>query len=197
MYKNPIPYHGMDTQVDTLVHSSHDAIKFIESYGVSLDKVSQCGGHSKPRTHRPGPGPDGKVIPVGQAIMKTLSAKVQSLSDSVNILLETYAVQLLTESVQRRGSSVGIKRVSGIQVKNDSKGVFDIKGDAVILTSGGYGGYRGQESLLQKHAPHVSYLPSTNGEFASGDGVKLAKEVGALLRHMQHVQVCLRTLVIS
>eukprot|EP01138_Halocafeteria_seosinensis_P013011 gb/GECG01013289.1/.p1 GENE.gb/GECG01013289.1/~~gb/GECG01013289.1/.p1 ORF type:complete len:877 (+),score=109.95 gb/GECG01013289.1/:1-2631(+) len=183
--------HGKadEALVDTLVHSSKDAIDFIASYGVTLDKVSQCGGHSKPRTHRPGPGPDGKVTPVGRAIMKALSEKVQSMADSVEVMLETSALRLLTEDIHRRGSTETKQRVAGIELQNETRGNFELKGDAVILTSGGYGGYRGENSLLQKHAPQVSYLPSTNGNFARGDGVQLAKEVGALLRHMQYVQV--------
>jgi succinate dehydrogenase/fumarate reductase flavoprotein subunit len=78
---------------------------------------------------------------------------------------------------------------------------YDIFGDAVILTSGGYFShlqlfsiliYRryaaDREGLLKEYAPSVAQLPTTNGDFAVGDGVKLAADIGAELVDMS--QVC-------
>lgn len=48
-------------------------------------------------------------------------------------------------------------------------------GDAVILASGGYA--NDKNGLLKEYFPNISNLPTTNGPFALGEGIKLAKEV--------------------
>ena len=50
----------------------------------------------------------------------------------------------------------------------------------VILATGGYANDKvGSTSLLKEVAPHLMGLRSTNGEFATGDGIKVAREIGA------------------
>ncbi|CAN0386491.1 unnamed protein product, partial [Hapterophycus canaliculatus] len=41
------------------------AVEWLESFGLDLSLLSQCGGHQAPRTHRIPPGPDGRPVPVG------------------------------------------------------------------------------------------------------------------------------------
>lgn len=63
--------------VEVLVHGSTQADAFLRSLGVELDAVSQCGGHTVPRTHRFAPK-DGKAPPpVGFGIMSTLEKLVR------------------------------------------------------------------------------------------------------------------------
>jgi len=45
------------------------------------------------------------------------------------------------------------------------------------------------DALLAKYAPNLKLLPTTNGAFATGDGVRMAAEAGAALIHMDQVQV--------
>jgi len=45
------------------------------------------------------------------------------------------------------------------------------------------------DALLAKYAPNLKLLPTTNGAFATGDGVRMAAETGAALIHMDQVQV--------
>jgi succinate dehydrogenase/fumarate reductase flavoprotein subunit len=53
-----------------LTSNSKEAHRFMESFGIQLNTLSQCGGHSKPRTHREGPRSDGKPAPVGWDMSK-------------------------------------------------------------------------------------------------------------------------------
>ncbi len=57
---------------------------------------------------------------------------------------------------------------------------------AVVLASGGFGA---NTTLLQAYAPQASNLPTTNGAFATGDGLALARDVGAATKHLEQVQV--------
>ncbi len=58
--------------------------------------------------------------------------------------------------------------------------------DSVILTTGGYAR---ASDMLEQYAPSIANLPTTNGPFAQGEGVKVAQEVGASTIHMDQVQV--------
>lgn len=60
----------------------------------------------------------------------------------------------------------------------------------MILTTGGFSSDHDNEtSLLREYASNLVDLPTTNGKFATGDGVKMAKAMGAALVGMEHVQV--------
>lgn len=61
--------------------------------------------------------------------------------------------------------------------------------DAVVLTSGGFGFSDDKGSLRARFAPWLAGLPTTNGSFATGDGVKLGEAVGATTVDMDKVQV--------
>jgi succinate dehydrogenase/fumarate reductase flavoprotein subunit len=67
----------------------------------------------------------------------------------------------------------------------------EIKGKAVILTSGGFSSdlVKDGTSLMMEFAPALINLPTTNGPFATGDGIKMARAMGAALVGMDRVQV--------
>jgi succinate dehydrogenase/fumarate reductase flavoprotein subunit len=56
------------------------------------------------------------------------------------------------------------------------------------LATGGFANDRTPESLLNQYAPHLAHLATTNGPWATGDGVKLGMKIGALLVDLD--QVC-------
>jgi aspartate oxidase len=64
-------------------------------------------------------------------------------------------------------------------------------GTAVILTTGGFGSDRGagDNSLMKEFAPQLIGYSTTNGVFAQGDGMRMARAAGARLRDMGAVQV--------
>jgi succinate dehydrogenase/fumarate reductase flavoprotein subunit len=48
---------------------------------------------------------------------------------------------------------------------------------------------------LQKYCPATADLPTTNGPWATGDGIELGTGLGAALVGMEHVQVGLKSFV--
>jgi succinate dehydrogenase/fumarate reductase flavoprotein subunit len=61
---------------------------------------------------------------------------------------------------------------------------------AVLVATGGYASdFDGKDSLLAKHRPDLLGLPTTNGAWTTGDGLKMANAVGARLVDMRNVQV--------
>uniref|UniRef100_A0AC34F029 FAD-dependent oxidoreductase 2 FAD binding domain-containing protein n=1 Tax=Panagrolaimus sp. ES5 TaxID=591445 RepID=A0AC34F029_9BILA len=66
----------------------------------------------------------------------------------------------------------------------------EIKGKAVILATGGFSADHSEDgSLLKEYASDKLKLPTTNGAFATGDGVKMARAMGAGVIGMKDVQV--------
>jgi fumarate reductase flavoprotein subunit len=60
----------------------------------------------------------------------------------------------------------------------------EIRADAVILATGGYGA---NQRMLQELCPEAAACPTTNGPWATGDGVVLAERAGALLVDLDKV----------
>jgi flavocytochrome c len=65
-----------------------------------------------------------------------------------------------------------------------------VRSHALIIATGGYGYHVGSEdSLLHSVRPDLAGFPTTNGNFATGDGIRLATAVGAGTVDLEHVQV--------
>ncbi|KAL3072431.1 hypothetical protein niasHS_017405 [Heterodera schachtii] len=170
--------------VDLLVHESASAIDFLTENGVDLADINLCGGHSVPRTHWLLSPKEGKPLPVGVAIIRTLNAKLEEWKardpERLKIILGTAILGLVTWN----------EYVTGVRIRGGDNKIMEINGKAVILTTGGFSSDRDNEtSLLVEFAPSVLPLPTTNGPFATGDGVKMARAMGAGLVGMGKVQI--------
>ena len=53
----------------------------------------------------------------------------------------------------------------------------------------GFGYDHSEGSLMQQYRPDLVGVPTTNGSFANGDGIKFGKELGASLIDMDKVQL--------
>jgi len=172
--------HGLsdETLASLLVSRSTNAVKFLESFGINLSVLSQCGGHSHPRTHRCPPPQNKPPVNVGFAITSTLIKHLKSLpKDEIKILTKARVTRLLSNE----GGDI-----VGVAYQDSESKEIEIKGNAVILTTGGYSW---SSELLSKYAPHTVGLSTTNGPFATGDGIHLGLSAGAQLRLMDQVQV--------
>lgn len=161
-----------------LTYESGPAVEWLkEVFALDLSLVSPLGGHSYPRTHR-----GGERFP-GMTITYRLIEKFEE------------ACETMPERAQQinRAKVVGLKRgdkgVTGVYYEQD--GVRKEADGIVILATGGYGADFSGSSLITKHRPDLigKKLATTNAEHATGDGVRIADEVGAGLVDMEYVQV--------
>lgn len=165
--------------VEVLAQDSTTAIDWVTLFGVDLDVLSKCGGHSFPRTHRSSVDERGRPRNIGWEIVSKLIDYINSLPDDrIKTIYGAKMTKLITNA---NGDVIGVKYLDFL-----SKNEISVYADAVILATGGYS--RDSE-LLNKYAPSIAKLPSTNGNFATGDGVKVAQEIGAELSLMDKVQV--------
>ncbi|KAJ1850277.1 hypothetical protein LPJ73_003522 [Coemansia sp. RSA 2703] len=165
-----------------LARESAEAVAWLQTrFALDLDVVAQLGGHSAPRTHRRPDTPDGRAQPVGWGIVSALAAQLAE-QPRFTLLTGARVVELL-QTPQASGSAV-----SGVVYATADGQHHRLQASAVVLATGGFGGADTQ-GLMHEHAPQLASLPTTNGAFATGDGVKLGVGVGAALVDMQHVQV--------
>lgn len=158
----------------TLCNNSAAGVKWIEDHGLSIPVLSQNGGHSASRTHRPVTGAAGGYITLG------LVKHVRSYEEKgqCKIIKQAKLTKLLKDNNGK---------VIGIEYENLANGKSaELKGSAVIIATGGF---LYNDQMLKEYCPHVANLPTTNGPWTTGDGMQIAKSSGAGLVDMRHVQV--------
>ncbi|EYC25929.1 hypothetical protein Y032_0011g1461 [Ancylostoma ceylanicum] len=172
-----------ETLVDLLVESSSDAIDFLIGLGVDLSDINLCGGHSVPRTHWIPSPKEGRPVNVGFGIISKAKERILEIQkarpDDVKIMTETRVVGLTSWNAY----------VNGVNVVKDGKR-SEINGKAVILATGGFSADKNEDaSLLHEFASDKLKFPTTNGPWARGDGVKMARAMGAQVIGMDRVQI--------
>ncbi|CAL2036332.1 unnamed protein product [Caenorhabditis brenneri] len=169
--------------VKILAEKSAGAVEFLRNVGVDLTDINLCGGHSVPRTHWIPSPKEGRPIPAGFEIMKRLRARINELQEkdpeSIRILTQTKMVDI----IRKEGKVVGIEVVSADGEKTK------INGDSVVLATGGFSADRSSDGLLTEFGKQILDFPSTNGAFARGEGVKIARTLGAKLIGMERIQI--------
>lgn len=159
--------------ISTLTNSSADSLYWLtDENKIDLSKVSQLGGHSRPRTHRGGPGQK----PPGASIIISL---LELLKKSPNFELRTQSrvVRLLKES----------NKIVGVEYEHITEGsaVRDSLLGPVVFASGGFAG--DAHGLLARYRPDLNGFPTTND---AREGTQpLLTAVGAGIVDMDRVQV--------
>lgn len=159
-----------------LVGESGPAVEWLQNkFALDLSLVSRLGGHSFPRTHRGKERFPGMTITY--ALMEKLEEIAQKQPQIARVLTKARVTKLITEG----------GAVVGVEYEKDGK-TFTEHG-VVIIATGGYGADFSDDSILKKVRPDLLYLPTTNGDHCTGDGVKLALGVGANPADLEWVQV--------
>ncbi|KIJ50708.1 hypothetical protein M422DRAFT_27268 [Sphaerobolus stellatus SS14] len=165
-----------DDLISVLTGNSGDAVNWlIRKFGLDLSKVARLGGHSQPRTHRGNAQFPGMVITYAQ--LERLEDLAVSIPDRVKIHKKATVTKLIKEN----GTVVGVEYAHDGQTKKAL--------GPVILATGGYAADFTETSLLKKYRPELWDLPTTNGDHCTGDGHKMAMDVGAKGIDLEKVQV--------
>lgn len=139
-------------------------------------------------------------------ITYTLIERLEEIEKETNgelarIITRAEVTRLLTDDERR---VVGVEFTHGGRVKQEF--------GPVVISTGGFGADFSDSSLLAEvekewrslpafrdvpsdRVPPLRSLPTTNGKHCTGDGIKIARDVGAGVIDMHMVQVCgLKTL---
>ena len=151
------------------VYHTAPAIDWLADHDIKLDDITITGGMSKKRTHRPA-----SMAPIGGFLVKSLLEVVAQ--EDIPVFNKTKVTKL------RRADD---GRVNGVEVNAD--GITKvINAKAVILATGGFGA---SKEYIKRFRPDLESYKTTNQPGATGDGLKLAENVGAELMQMNLVQV--------
>jgi fumarate reductase flavoprotein subunit len=141
------------------------AIDWLAAHGIVLDDLTITGGMSRMRTHRPK-----SLAPIGAFLVNNLMKRAKELE--IPVVCGVKAERLLTDE---KGAVCGVKTARR-----------NVYAKAVVLATGGFSA---SKDLIAKYRPDLKAYRTTNHAGATGDGIKLAEEVGAEVMQMDLVQV--------
>lgn len=160
-----------------LTHQSASAIEWLkEKFQLDLSLVSRLGGQSFPRTHR------GKEKFPGMTITYALMQRLEEISKN-----EPEIATILTKARVLRLIKGDAGDVIGVEVEHGGKITKEY--GPVVLCTGGYAADFTDNSLIKKFRPEIYNLPTTNGEWSTGDGVKMTIDVGGNTIDLEKIQV--------
>ncbi|MCF0253545.1 MAG: flavocytochrome c [Duodenibacillus sp.] len=155
--------------VKILAEESAAGVEWLEGMGADLSEVKRSGGARVDRTHRPAGG-----LSVGPHIVDVL--RVQAAKEGVAPRLNSKVVKLLTDDQHR---------ITGVIVQGKHSGYYKIAAKAVVLATGGYGQ---NKEMVAFYRPTFKGMTSSNNVTSTGDGVKMALNIGASMTDIDWVQ---------
>jgi len=158
-----------------LTFESGPAVEWLmERFGLDLSQVSRLGGHSQPRTHR------GKEKFPGMTITYALLEKLEHLEKTTNdvkIMLKS----TVTKLIEKNGGVIGVE----YQADGQTKQAYG----SVVIATGGFASDFTKGGLLEELRPELLHLPTTNGAYSTGDGIKMVRAIGGDMVDLEAVQV--------
>lgn len=165
---------GKETNDEALlryfVEHSAEAIHWLDTLGIRLNRLTQVGGMNTPRTHRPESG-----APVGAEIMNGLMGHIDQLK--IPIYSSTEAVELVMEEDQLLGLNVFSEELDR---------EIMIKAKTVIVTTGGFGTNKG---MIAQYNPALKDFITTNQPGTVGDGIRMLQLIGGKTRDLDAIQI--------
>ncbi len=155
--------------VTVMAENSNEAVEWVNELGADLTVVGMFGGASVKRIHRPG-----DTSAVGPVLVKTLSAELEELG--IPVMLNTTAEKILADE---NGA------VCGVTAADKDGSEFTIDCTAVVLATGGFGS---NAEMVVEYKPELAGFGTTNHAGATGDGIRMAEELGAALVDIEQIQ---------
>jgi len=165
--------------IDRLAKSSADAVGWLrDRTKVDLSMRSQLGGHTVKRTLRPSNAFVGAELTfaAGQVLSKAAAEKP-----------EQFRLLLKSKWKGLTRSDSGSGWVARVEVNGSE---MMLHANSFVIASGGFGhDAKEAESLLLANRPDLADFPTTLGPQTTGDGVKIARDIGAKLVDLDRVQL--------
>jgi flavocytochrome c len=113
------------------------------------------------------------------ALMEKLEAIIDARPDLAQIRYKAHVKTLLRNE---KGE------VTGVEYEDAEGKKVQLEGP-VVLATGGYAADFTSDSLLKKYRPDIYHLPTTNGDYSTGDGHKMILSIGGNAIDLEKVQV--------
>lgn len=156
----------------TLAENAKDAEAWLLSLGAPFcHRMGRGGGQTVARGHGPC---DGSAV--GQSVMKVLYGTATKIPT-----IEIRPLNQVTELLTKDGKISGVK----VETKGKDKKDYTIDAKAVVLATGGFGA---NAKLVSSLRPEYKGFTTTNQPGALGEGLELAKGVGATFVDLREIQ---------
>lgn len=168
---------GNPVLVETLTENAWDGVEWLKSLGMEFyDEPFTVTGGMWPRAHKP-------VEPEGTGFFKTYQEYMDK-NQGITMVYHTTADELIVEDSTVTGVNCTGKTGNKITVKANN---------GVVLATGGFGQNvemrEEANKILNKWPSLGDNILSTNTSSITGDGIKMAEEVGANLVQMGNIQL--------
>lgn len=158
-----------ESLVRILTSNADEGMRWLENLGLEFDTViDHCLGGAYARGHYTKSHTGMDYIQVMQQYCE---------ENQIEILLETEAKKLIKENNQ----------ISGVIAEYQNEEIIVKARKGVILATGGFG--YNVEMRLKYDESLSADLPCSNAPGTTGDGIRMAEEVGANLIHMEHIEM--------
>ena len=156
----------------TLAENAKNAEAWLLSLGAPFcHRMGRGGGQTKARGHGPC---DGSAV--GQSVVEVLYKTASKIPG-----IEIRPSNKVTELLSKDGKVVGVK----VESQGKDKKSYTINSKAVVLATGGFGA---NSKLVASLRPEYKGFATTNQPGALGDGLELAKGVGATFVDLREIQ---------
>lgn len=142
------------------------AYRWLEALGFAFGRPKIAAGQSVPRTHRADPH---------QAF--ALLADAARLTGRIRLMRDTAATRLLRDATTAT--------VTGLRADNNGRDIVIAARRGIVLATGGF---MSNDSLLETFAPAQHAALRMGGAGCTGDGLRMAWQLGADLRDMGYIR---------
>ena len=118
----------------------------------------------------------------GFSLIKALKSKLATL-ENVKTEYSAEVQDLLWEDIS------GVRKITGVRYRNVEAEIVTKLSDSVIVATGGMAFDHSESGLFAEFAPELMGFATSSGPQADGGGIKLGREAGVELIHMDKVQV--------
>lgn len=136
------------------------------------DTIHTVLGGLWPRAHAP-------VEPLGTGFINTYMNYIAENDTEMEVLVNTEATELIMED----------SKVVGVKAKNKDGELIIKANNGVVIATGGFAANIEMRDEYNKNWPSLTNLKTTNHPGATGDGINMAKSVGANLIDMEQLQL--------
>lgn len=160
--------------ITKFVNECYPTLEWVEDLGVEYkDTITACVGAIHERTHTP-------VVPLGSSYIEVYLKRLSN-GNKADVFYDTKAEKLIVED----------GKVVGVECKGPTGNKITLKANnGVIMATGGFSANVEMRQEYNKLWPTLDEnIPSTNHAGATGDGILMAKEVGANLVGMEYIQL--------
>lgn len=155
--------------VKILAEESAAGIKWLEDMGANMDDLKRSGGAKVDRTHRPAGG-----LSVGPHIIDVLRAQAEK--DGVPARLNSRVVKINLDADHK---------IESVIVHGKHTGYYKVAAKAIVLATGGYGM---NQEMIAWYRPTFKGMTSSNNVTSTGDGIRMALNIGASTVDIDWVQ---------